>query len=158
MENRGAVQDTQLEILQLNLNNTTKFIHIMEFHRPCRCTTSDTLQSHSCNPITMMRETEFIANFDHDFNIWKDCSGLSSFLIVESPPTTPQKTTVIPRSTAKPSTSTWQQGNRVQFINNNSYSTGRQSTVHNSGLPLLPCWPQQLTTIILLVVVNKLLL
>ncbi|KZS05744.1 Uncharacterized protein APZ42_031002 [Daphnia magna] len=29
----------------------------MEFHRPRRCTTSDTLQSHSCNPITMMRET-----------------------------------------------------------------------------------------------------
>lgn len=55
------------------------------------------------------------------------------FPSVESPPTTPQKTTVIPRSTAKPSTSTWQQGNRVQFISNNSYSTGRQSTVRNSG-------------------------
>ncbi|KAK4024085.1 hypothetical protein OUZ56_009475 [Daphnia magna] len=62
---------------------------------------------------------------------------------VESPPTTPQKTTVIPRS--KPSTSTWQQGNRVQFISNNSYSTGRQSTVRNSASTQVerkaPCSP-----------------
>ncbi|XP_057370837.1 lachesin-like isoform X1 [Daphnia carinata] len=82
---------------------------------------------------------------------------VEDFPSVESRQTTPQKTTVIPRSTAKPSTSTWQQGNRVQFISNNSYSTGRQSTVRNSGLPLLPRWPQQLTTVVLLVVVNKLL-
>ena len=52
---------------------------------------------------------------------------------VQSPPTTPQKTTIIPRSTVKPSTSTWQQGNRVQFISNNSHSTGRQSTIRSSG-------------------------
>ena len=52
---------------------------------------------------------------------------------VELPPTTPQKTTQIPRSTIKPSTSTWQQGNRVQFISNNSHSNSRQSTIRSSG-------------------------
>ncbi|XP_046644104.1 lachesin-like isoform X2 [Daphnia pulicaria] len=73
---------------------------------------------------------------------------------VQSPPTTPQKTTIIPRSTVKPSTSTWQQGNRVQFISNNSHSTGRQSTTRNSGPSLLPRWPD----VMILLAVTKLLL